>query len=346
MPFPSYSDVALVTDYNLYNASRGQEGVIPLDSSQPLQFGFGDSAEGYNAGLMPNSGVFVSQDPAEIAAYQDRARTQALQGVAKVGALVGGAALGGSLGGASGADGLTGVTLPSSVAPLAPTAAGSGALAGTLGMTAPLAGVGTGTAAALSGAAMLPTAGTGMNWFNLANIGSSLLGAYGANRAAGMQQDAADAAMAEMRRQYDQSRQDQMPWLEAGRAALGRLQDPNGFEASPDYAFRRNEGLRDIGNYFGARGGAFSGNALKALTEFNSGLASGEYGNWFNRQSNLAGLGQVTGQNLGQQGANAAANIGNAGMAGANARASGLAGANNAIQGGFQNWALKKYLGG
>jgi hypothetical protein len=330
MPFPSYSDVALVTDYNAYNASLGQDGVIPLDSSQPLQFGFGDSAQGYDAGLMPNSGVFVSQDPAEIAAYQDHARTQALQGVAKVGALVGGAALGGSLSGTNGA------TAGATSAPWSGELTAAGLPTG--------AGV---AAAPLTAGAILPTAaGTGMNWFNIANIGSSLLGAYGANKAAGMQQDAANAAIAEMQRQYDQSRQDQLPWLQAGQAALGRLQDPNGFQASPDYAFRRSEGLRDIGNYFGARGGAFSGNALKALTEFNSGLASGEYGNWFNRQSNLAGLGQATGQSLGQLGASSAANVGNAGMAGANARASGIAGVNNAVQGGFQNWALKKYLGG
>jgi hypothetical protein len=349
VPDPSQG-TQLVTDYNAYNASNGQGGMTQLAPGSTPYFGFGDSAQDYGAGLMPNSGIFASTDPAEIAAYKDRARTTALQGVAKVGALVGGAALGGSLGGGAGGE-LSGVSLPSSAVPLAPTAAGSGTLASTLGMAAPasggaLAGIGTGTAGALAAGGSVMAGSKPMDWLGIANIGSSLLGALGANKAAGIQSDAANASIEELRRQYEQNRADQMPWLEAGRSALGRLQDPNGFQASPDYEFRRNQGMRGIGNYFGARGGAFSGNALKALNEYNSNLASGEFGNWFNRQASMAGLGQATAQGLGAAGANNAANIGNSLMAGGNARASGLAGVNNAVQGGLQNAVLRRYLGG
>src|SRR5262245_41030892 len=59
--------------------------------------------------------------------------------------------------------------------------------------------------------------------------------------------------------------------------------DYSNFYKSPDYTFRRDEGIRGIERTAAARGGAASGNALKALAEFNSNLAAGEFGNYFNR---------------------------------------------------------------
>lgn len=161
--------------------------------------------------------------------------------------------------------------------------------------------------------------------------------AYAANRqssagtkAARAGTKAADQANVEQRRQFDQARSDQMPWLEAGRAALGRLSDPAAFTASPDYAFRRSEGLRDTQNMFAFRGGAQSGNAQRALIDYNSNLASGEYGNWFNRQAGIAGVGQSTAQSVGAFGANAANQIGNNFQAAGDARASGVINSANA----------------
>lgn len=104
----------------------------------------------------------------------------------------------------------------------------------------------------------------------------------------------------------------------------------SGFFASPDYGFRRSEGNRNIENSFAAGGGARSGNALRALTEFNSNLASQEYGNYFNRLAALAGFGQTaTGQGVGAA-QNTGNNIGNAFMNSGNARASGIANQSNA----------------
>lgn len=65
-------------------------------------------------------------------------------------------------------------------------------------------------------------------------IGSSVLGAAGAAASANSQkkaaqsaanasQQASDASIAEQRRQYDLSRQDQMPWLTTGTSALNTL---------------------------------------------------------------------------------------------------------------------------
>jgi hypothetical protein len=113
----------------------------------------------------------------------------------------------------------------------------------------------------------------------------------------------------------------------AGPTTEAGLTDPNAeFLASPDYQFRRNEGNRDIQNQFAARGGAQSGNALRALSEFNSNLASGEFGNRFNRLASLAGFAQQANS----QGAQNAVNTGRGVAAGlqdaGNARASGVLG--------------------
>lgn len=113
--------------------------------------------------------------------------------------------------------------------------------------------------------------------------------------------------------------------------------DYSAFIASPDYNFRREEGMRGIENSFAARGGAASGNALRALAEFNSGLASGEFGNYFNRQASLAGIGQTAVGQSGSAGMQTGANIGNALIAGGNARASGIVGQSNALSGGLAN---------
>jgi hypothetical protein len=138
----------------------------------------------------------------------------------------------------------------------------------------------------------------------------------------------------------------------AGTPAMGApgQQAPagRGFMASPDYQFRRDEGTRDIGSSFAARGGAASGNAMRALSEFNSGLASSEYGNWFQRRAQLAGLGGQATANQSNAGNNYANGVGQAQMAQGDARASGIMGGVNsavgAINGGLNNWMMMKYM--
>ncbi len=175
-------------------------------------------------------------------------------------------------------------------------------------------------------------------------VAGAAIGSNATKKAAKKSAAAADAATAEQRRQYDLTRQDQMPWIQAGTNALTQLQNPTAnFMASPDYTFRRDEGIRGIEQTAAARGGAFSGNALKALSEFNSNLASGEFGNWWNRQAGLAGVGQTATNAVGQFGANAASNIGNSLMTAGDARASGILGTANSLSGAI-NSGLNAYL--
>jgi hypothetical protein len=245
------------------------------------------------------------------------------------GAAAGGTTTGSNLGvfANGGTNGLAGVGAGNAGA-----LASSGGIAGGAGIGGTMAGAfggASGIANSLSGAGNM-----GWDWGRVLDYGIPLVGglleADGAKDAARASAAGSAAALAENRRQYDTTRQDMLPWLEAGRGALGRLNDPNAFTQSPGYNFVRNEGQRGIENSFAARGGAASGNALRALSEFNTGLASQEHNNWWNQQAGMAGLGQTSAQNLGAFGANSANNAGGILQNQGNARASGIAGQTNA----------------
>lgn len=111
--------------------------------------------------------------------------------------------------------------------------------------------------------------------------------------------------------------------------------DYSAFFKSPDYQFRKDQGMQGIQNSFAASGGAKSGNALKALTEFNSNLAAGEYGNYFNRLGAIAGIGQAATNTSANAGVATGQIIGNALQNSADARASGVAGSANALGAGL-----------
>lgn len=106
--------------------------------------------------------------------------------------------------------------------------------------------------------------------------------------------------------------------------------DMSAFFTSPGYQFRRDEGMRGINNSFAARGGALSGNALRALTDFNSNIASSEFGNYVNQLAGIAGVGQSATNTTATFGAQNAQNIGNNAIIAGNARASGILGSNQA----------------
>jgi len=174
-----------------------------------------------------------------------------------------------------------------------------------------------------------------MSGIATAVVGAAVVGgvvaSQGAKSAANAQARSADAASAEQARQYDQTRSDFAPWRAAGQTALTALADPNkNFMASPDYAFTKAEGMRGIEQSAAARGGAFSGNALRNLDQFNSNLASTQFGDWWNRQAGLAGIGQQATGSTAAAGQNAANNISNNMLAAGDARASGIIGSANA----------------
>lgn len=115
--------------------------------------------------------------------------------------------------------------------------------------------------------------------------------------------------------------------------------DMSGFFTSPGYQFRRNEGMRGLERSAAASGGAFSGNALRALAEFNSGLASQEFGNYFNQLASIAGIGQTATNQTAAYGAEHAATAGRNALYAGDARASGIIGQGNAIGQGISDAA-------
>ena len=187
--------------------------------------------------------------------------------------------------------------------------------------------------------------------------GATLVGGYLGSKASGKAADAsqagADAATAEQRRQYNLTRQDYAPYRLAGYGALKTIQQLNSgnyskFRASPDYNFVRTEGQRGLEQSAAARGGAFSGNALRALSDYNQGLASEQYGAFYNRLAGVAGIGQNATNSTAAFGANAANQIGANDIAAGDARASGIMGSakswTNALNTGLNAYgAYKKW---
>lgn len=176
---------------------------------------------------------------------------------------------------------------------------------------------------------------------------------------------------------YNQNRADQAPFRDVGVGSIYQLRDltsPGGqlsrnftmadFNADPGYQFRLQQGEQALNRGAAAAGRYDSGRSLKDLISFNSGNASQEYGNAYNRFNNdnttrynrlasLAGVGQQAtnqigafGQNyanaVGGNTINAAGVIGGNTIGAGNARASGYIGSANALNNGISN-AFNQY---
>lgn len=186
----------------------------------------------------------------------------------------------------------------------------------------------------------------GNNWMNLAgSLGGGLLQYLAAQKAAGAQTDATNASNALLWNMYNQNRADLEPWRQAGIGGLGNLvnlttpgKQFDQMALDPGYQFRYDEGMKQLENQLRAAGKFYSGDALKAGQQYGQGFASNEFGNVFNRNAALAGLGQTatnTGVSAGQNTAN---QMGQNLLGAGNARASGYVGGANAISGSLSNY--------
>lgn len=149
----------------------------------------------------------------------------------------------------------------------------------------------------------------------------------GARKAADAQTAAAQLTVDEQRREYDQTRTDQAPWLQAGSGALTKQNaflngDWSGFENSPDYKYALDQGLSAVDHGAAARGGLFGGGNSRDEMRFGQGLALQNADGYYSKLAGMSGTGIQTAQNLGALGAGMANNIGNAYTNAGNARAS------------------------
>lgn len=170
-----------------------------------------------------------------------------------------------------------------------------------------------------------------MSWGMVAGAAVSLIGGSMASRSERRgqeaQQEASEASIAEQRRQYDQTRTDQLPFLEAGYGALDRQEavlggDYSGFMNSPDYLYARDEMQRGVERGAAARGSLYNGGTNVDLARHLGGLASQNLNSYWQKLAGQAGQGQQVGSGLGALGMGMANNIGNINMNNAAAQAS------------------------
>jgi hypothetical protein len=142
---------------------------------------------------------------------------------------------------------------------------------------------------------------------------SGMLGADASEDAANIQAAAGREGIAEQRRQYDLTRADQAPWMDAGRNALAAYSgygqsrvDPNQYipqsqipqfdvnklnlYADPSYKFRLDAQNQSINRNAAGMGKFLSGNRLEELMARSGDMASQEYGNMYSRALQDYGL--------------------------------------------------------
>lgn len=189
-----------------------------------------------------------------------------------------------------------------------------------------------------------------------------------AKKAASTQAASADRATELQRQMFEVGQQQQAPYRDMGNLYLnklghllgqtptvdkstdptfGRLSQPfdmGKFQQDPGYAFRQQEGERGMQRAAAAGGTMGSGRYLKDAMKYNSGLASQEYGQaydrynndnnlLYNRYASMAGIGQTAANNLSTGAANFGQQAGQNIMGAGNARAAGTVGGANAMTG-------------
>jgi len=172
-----------------------------------------------------------------------------------------------------------------------------------------------------------------------ASAASAKKGARQAKRSAAGQESAASQSLTESRRQFDITQESLRPRLEAEAAALTQQQALIGLsgaeaqaealqaiEASPGQQFLRDRAQRNLLRNQSAIGGLGGGNVRSALVQQGVGFAQQDIQNQFGRLGQIAGQGQTAIQ-AGQFGAQSIAQQNQLRQTAAEARASGLLGA-------------------
>jgi hypothetical protein len=150
----------------------------------------------------------------------------------------------------------------------------------------------------------------------IATIGGAAISAYGANKAAGKQADAANRATDIQNDQWNQTQTNMKPYLNLGTSSISPLLKAMGYNATqnddgsytyggadasnplmqtfsapsaeqaaatPGYQFTLQQGLKATQNSAAARGLGTSGAALKGAATYATGLADSTYNDVYNR---------------------------------------------------------------
>ena len=179
-------------------------------------------------------------------------------------------------------------------------------------------------------------------------------GAYAANQQKKAARSSANASMQAQGQAYAADQANYQPYLQTGKNALGQMAQLNAgnmdsFHASPDYKWSLAQGVNALDRSAAAHGALYSGGHSADLMNYGAGLASQNYGNYYNRLASLAGMGQSSANALSGVNQNYADKISGIQstaanqIAGANSQlATGLAGlTNNALQSRASSYAAQ-----
>lgn len=183
---------------------------------------------------------------------------------------------------------------------------------------------------------------------------TDLFGAGEAKQAARAQEQGYEQAGGTIQAGGDRALSRYSPYAATGRQANRMIQDVmsgdySGFTESPDYQFRLEEGNKALDRSAAGRGMLLSGAQMKDSQRFNQGLASTEYGNWYNRLVGQQGLGANVAGGMAGIDQNTARGVADTQIGGAGARASGyMADANikNSLMTGIIEGAANYATGG
>jgi len=170
-----------------------------------------------------------------------------------------------------------------------------------------------------------------------ASGGSGVNASGAAEIASESQYKAANIATAEMKRQFDQTRADKLPWQKAGEQALTKQNVYAGLGGSaaqkaafdnylltPQQTFYKQQGMDALNRNSVAIGGIGSPRVQAALATRGANVAAQGYESDYNRLAGLSGTGQATAGQIGALGQTNAQGIGAINMKAANSAASGI----------------------
>lgn len=184
------------------------------------------------------------------------------------------------------------------------------------------------------------------------SLASGLIGSSAAKSAASAQAAAGQNALSYQGKIYGDIQDYYKPYMDIGKGATytlgsmygigkdgatGGQQDFSQFYNSPDYEFARQQGQLGLDRYENSKGLALSGGALKDVAQFNQGLASQQFGNYFNRLLSLSQLGQQSASSLSNNAVSLGGQIGNTMQGIGQSQAAGIVGSANAITGGINS---------
>ena len=167
-------------------------------------------------------------------------------------------------------------------------------------------------------------------------LGGAIMGSNAQKSAANTSADAQRESIAAQTAQYNQTRKDNLPYMQAGYKALDQLQNFNPHD-SVSAEYQMQQGAKGMNRQLAARGMLGGGNAATRLAELNQGIRANDYNTQYNKLTDMLKVGQgaagsinSAGQNAANQNSASFGNIGNAATQAGNATASlysGLGGA-------------------